>query len=213
MTIKDEKSTDKINGMTNERLNLVLALCAILISAASFYATYLQAESAEKQVKAMTLPLLQFTSGNWNKEKEHSEIILSLKNAGVGPAIIKTVTFKYDNEEFTSITKLYERCCKKEAENYFNKRKEYSTEQLKTFGDSYLTSSLENSIIPGQDKKEFLVLRESTLNSPFWNKLNNERFKMNMTVCYCSLLGECYLTEKSGVTNDIDVCPIKEPKT
>ena len=53
---------------TNERLNLFLALCAI-ISAASFYATYLQANAAERQVKAATWPWLEVMTGNYDEEK------------------------------------------------------------------------------------------------------------------------------------------------
>ena len=58
-----EDTTELSNGISSQRLNLILALCAILISAASFYATYLQADSAEKQVKAMTLPLIGSDEG------------------------------------------------------------------------------------------------------------------------------------------------------
>ena len=51
-------------GFTEQKLNLTLALCAVLISLASFYATYIQASAAEQQVKAMTLPLLQYATSN-----------------------------------------------------------------------------------------------------------------------------------------------------
>ena len=37
-----------MKSFTTERLNLIFALCAVLISGASFYATYLQASAAEK---------------------------------------------------------------------------------------------------------------------------------------------------------------------
>jgi len=70
--------------MSSDRLNFILVLCAILISAASFYAIYLQANSAEKQVKVMTLPLLQFEHGNYDKEKVLRAIYFYIKNAGVG---------------------------------------------------------------------------------------------------------------------------------
>ena len=82
-------------GLSTERLSLVLAICAILVSVASFYATYLQADSAKKQVKAMTLPLLQFHHGNYAEQDDKQRLTFGLKNAGVGPAIIKSVMLKY----------------------------------------------------------------------------------------------------------------------
>ncbi|MFC1690280.1 hypothetical protein ACFL07_11610 [Pseudomonadota bacterium] len=54
--------------VSSERLNFIIAVCAILISGASFYATFLQANSAEQQVKAMTWPLIEFTHSNFDVE-------------------------------------------------------------------------------------------------------------------------------------------------
>ena len=84
--------------LTNERLNLFLALCAIIISAASFYATYLQANAAERQVKAATWPWLEVMTGNFNEEKNSEEITFYIKNSGSGPAIIKYVKFFHDEK-------------------------------------------------------------------------------------------------------------------
>ena len=51
-TVKSEQNTKPTSNQrkawfTNERLNLFLALCAIIISAASFYTTYLQANAQQ----------------------------------------------------------------------------------------------------------------------------------------------------------------------
>ncbi|MDT8429359.1 MAG: hypothetical protein RQ757_11390 [Pseudomonadales bacterium] len=90
--------------LTSERLNLVIAICAILISAASFYATFLQADSAEKQVRAMTLPLLQFDHGNYNSNLNQRIIHFTLSNAGVGPAIIHSIQLAYRDDHHASLT-------------------------------------------------------------------------------------------------------------
>lgn len=83
-----QQNTQRNGWFTNERLNLFLALCAIIISAASFYATYLQANAAERQVKAATWPWLEVMTGNFNEEKNSEEITFYIKNSGSGPAII-----------------------------------------------------------------------------------------------------------------------------
>ncbi|MFT5759242.1 MAG: hypothetical protein ACI9LM_003999 [Alteromonadaceae bacterium] len=87
-----ESSTE---GISSQRLNLILALCGIVIALASFYATYLQAEAADKQVKAMTMPLIQFSHGNHDSTLNIKAIGFSLSNAGIGPALIKSVVYKY----------------------------------------------------------------------------------------------------------------------
>ena len=92
---------------TSDKLNLMLALCAILISSASFYATYLQADAAKKQVKATTWPWLTFNTGNYNGEEKTMEINFTIKNSGVGPALIKQFNYHYQGETFQNPYKLF----------------------------------------------------------------------------------------------------------
>jgi len=200
--IETDKASGRRTGITAERLNLIMAICAILISAASFYATYLQAESAEKQVKAMTLPLIQFGHGNWDGTDKVKRISFSLNNAGVGPAIIKSILISYNGSTYHSFNKFYESCCLPKLEGNDAKNKVEA-----------LTSPLVNSIIPGQTPLRFISIDKSKNDDVFWNNLNNERWKMTLRVCYCSMLGECYITEKNGIVDEVESCPIDLPKS
>ena len=132
---------------------------------------------------------------------------------GIGPAIIKTVVYKYKAQEFDSLFRFYQSCCDPQASAYFKKLEETPTSTLMKQGDLYLTSPLKNNIIPGQDKRRFMLLKKSELNTPFWEKLNTERNELTLKVCYCSLLGECYVTEKNGIVEEIEYCPVKLPKS
>ncbi len=193
------------NGLSAERLNLIIAICAILISAASFYATYLQANAAEKQVKAMTLPLLQFEHGNYNEHKGERVITFSLNNAGVGPAIVKSVNFKYKDISYTSLQKFLFACCTKEI-----KASDNVMPSLKTISDGgYLTSTIQNVTIPGQTNHEFLFVypNKNELNDLF-KKVDIERRSLSLKVCFCSLLDDCYVTEKSGIVEPVEQCSI-----
>ena len=93
---------------------MLIAACAVLISIASFYATFLQANAAEKQVTAMTLPLLSFLTGNAHPDQHTPFINYSLANKGVGPAKIETFLIKYENSYFTKPIDYLEACCEKE---------------------------------------------------------------------------------------------------
>lgn len=77
----------------SEHVNSVIALCAILMSGASFYATWLQADAADKQVIAMTLPLVSFEHGNILADGKTPGIRLQLHNGGMGPAVLHSATF------------------------------------------------------------------------------------------------------------------------
>ena len=195
-------SDAKRSSFSAERLNRILAICAILISGASFYATYLQARSAEKQVQAMTLPLLQFRHGNYDQERQKIAISFVLENGGVGPAILKRVRFNYRGEEYPSVHDFFGACCGEEWALYQEKFED--VDQAREMGD--YSSELLDVIIPGQSIYPFQVTDKTEANEAFWLELNKERWELDLEICYCSLLNECYVTDGKGVFESVREC-------
>jgi len=191
-----------------QNLNLIIALCAIVISVASFYATYLQANAAHKQVKAMTLPLLQFE--HHNVEKDEHKLVFKLKNAGMGPAVVKKVTFIYNNIESTSLSKYIKTCCEKDYIDYqqYEKTIEQILLQGKALDDvnGLGKNPIKNIIIPGQSDHQMIILPLDEKYAGLWNTLNKARFYTKVRVCYCSLLDECYITENTGDYKPVESC-------
>lgn len=192
--------------MLSEKLNFVLALCAILISGASFYATYLQANSAERQVKAMTLPLIQFSHGNYDQENDETVIDFELKNAGIGPAIIKSVQIEHRGTVHNSLKDFFQACCKAELEVYTAKRKaDKELDKNQEIG-GWVSQPLINIILPGQSDYQFQSIKYGTETDELWTKLNKERWDMNLNICYCSMLDDCFVTEKNGLFHEVRSC-------
>ncbi len=189
----------KNQKISTEKLNFIIAVCAILISAASFYATYLQADAANKQVKAMTLPLLQFSTGNWSPVLKKKQITFTLRNAGAGAAIIKDYRFIYKGNKYHSLDSYLKACCAKETDEFLQKIKN-------TNDTSLLTSRVINTVLAGQEENEFLMLTYADNNQPLWNKLNNERWKTKIEVCFCSLLDNCYVTQENNPAKPVEQC-------
>ena len=188
-------------GLSTERLSLILAICAILVSLASFYATYLQADSAKKQVKAMTLPLLQFHHGNYDEQDDKQRLTFGLKNAGVGPAIIKSVMLKYKGTQYGSRAEFFAACCGAEWDQY---RAEIQDKQ--SVDRSMLSRPLLNAVIPGQSEYRFLALDLQEETEAFWWRLNEERWSVELDLCFCSLLDECYVTGDGATFTAVDRC-------
>jgi len=201
------KSNEISDGISGQRLNLIIALCAIFISAASFYATYLQANSAERQVKAMTLPLIQFATGNWDLEKNQRSIKFSIQNAGIGPAIIKTATFKYKDQSFINPRDFLKACCE-DSFNKYTEIKSFKKEKEILMDGKLVTSGLRNNMIIGQSNTDFLILSNGEDTNILLNKLDEERRYLSLEICYCSLLDECYTTEQSGIFEQVQQCPM-----
>jgi hypothetical protein len=194
--------------ISSEKLNFIIAVCAILISAASFYATYLQADAANKQVKAMTMPLLQFGSGNWDEKDKENQLTFSLNNAGAGAAVIKNVDFYYKNKKYPSFEKFVEACCDPEYSQSLDKiRNMKNTTNSFSEKDGFpMTSPVDNTVLVGGGKNEFFQMVLSEYNEGFWLKLNKKRSDLKTKVCFCSLLDDCYITSANGIAKPVEQC-------
>lgn len=95
----------------SEHVNSVIALCAILMSGASFYATWLKADAADKQVIAMTLPLVSFEHGNILSDGKTPGIRLQLHNGGLGPAVLHSATFVYEGNHYKGLGEWFAAWC------------------------------------------------------------------------------------------------------
>ena len=182
-----------------ERFNfeMLIAACAVLISIASFYATFLQANAAEKQVTAMTLPLMNFLTGNVHPDGTHPQITYVLANKGVGPAKIETFLLKYNNSYFSSRKDYLNACCESEYKEY----KEQREKNLYPAGSGMITSDPNQQIIPSGEEVYYLQLPRHEVNEPLYKKLDEVRGKTSVAVCYCSLLDNCYwLTENNQIS-------------
>ena len=195
------------DGINSQRLNLILAICGIVIALASFYATYLQADAADKQVKAMTMPLVQFGHGNHDSSDNTKAITFNLTNSGMGPALIRSVVYKFQGKKYYDVQDFYNACCLSVQNIESGETNKNATKGSKPYT---LTSQLFNTIIAGQDSQQFLKANFKDNKPEFWNKLNDARWLLRVEVCYCSMLDECYITEKKGVIDPIEQCPVIE---
>lgn len=192
-----------------DNLGVIIAVCAILISAASFYATYLQARAAERQVRAMTMPLLRFTHGNFDEVSKTAYLEFTLKNAGVGPAILQSVVFKYKNQNLSELGDFIRACCAAEAAQYREQIQQLLDAHNDVTQGGSVTSPLHAGvIIPGQDEYNFYGLYAHENSDVLWNKINEERWKLSLDICYCSLLGECFQTLAGTTVEEVKACPV-----
>ena len=187
--------------LDNNRLNFIIAFSALLISAASFYATYLQADAAKKQVKAMTLPLIQFQTGNYDEEKKAKAIDLTLHNAGVGPALVKRIDFKYRQNTYNNWRKFIEACCETEFQAYIS-----NAAKLKDQSYVHYSNPIKNQIIASQGSITFFHMGQTKNDEPIWTVLDKARNEVEVSICYCSLLEECFVNQDNSQYHQVKQC-------
>ncbi len=187
--------------LDKDNVNLMVAVCAVLISAASFYATYVQSTVTETQVKAETWPYIQISSGNYDLEKEQRRIYVVVNNDGVGPARLVSFQLFYENEVVSSVSQLIAKCCLDEGET----RRDDEGKMKPEYG-TIITSSPSPSILPAGDSKIAFSFVATDENEAFWQKLNKARFELTGKACYCSLLDDCFEIEIYGEPVPVKTC-------
>ena len=158
------------------------AVCAVAISGASLFIALRQNALMEKQISASTWPVLEFGSSNLD-DQNNPEISFEIRNAGLGPAKVRSFQVSYDGKPVTNSRQLLEQCC---------------TDGNKLAKIDLVTSGVNHAIITANERIHFLRLRPTPEIQPIWQKLNTERMKVRVQACYCSALDECWRMDSAN---------------
>jgi hypothetical protein len=163
----------------------LVGLCALGVSA---YTAYVQ----RQQVRAAVWPILEFDSGN-------GPIHFTLANKGVGPAIIRLVIVMVDGQPV--------RNWKEALEKILGPGEHLGSES--DMSGHVLAAGESRTVFTPHDA-ENNPLNFDKLN-PLWVKMNKERLRVSVEICYCSTLDECWTLRASGLapstTTETRHCP------
>jgi len=157
---------------------IIATLVGFLALCVSGYTAYVQ----RQQVRAAVWPILQFDNNN-------GPIKLTLANKGVGPAIIKHIIVKVDDQP---------------VKNWYE-----ILDKLLGPGEHHYSESDMNSRVLSAGETMTIITPEDAANNPInfdrsnpvWVKLNMERLRVSIEICYSSTLGECWTLRSGGPTS------------
>jgi hypothetical protein len=145
-----------------------------------------------QQVRAAVWPILEFDSGN-------GPIHFILANKGVGPAIIKHVILKVDDQPVKNWAEVLEKIL---GPGY------HPGEESDMSGRVFAAGESTNVFTPHDDANNPIPFDKS---NPLWVKLNTDRGRVTVEICYCSTLGECWTLHGGGMipstTTPTSRCP------
>lgn len=194
MAVEEEQKKRLIKRPSQDHLNLVIALCAVLISAASFIATYVQSEASLNQVKAETWPYLQIDHGNLDDNLQ-KEVYYILENVGVGPAKVKSFRIKLQDQYLHNSSHLVQLVFDEDGNAGCDKK-------------CIITNTVSPKILPQGDSLKLFSLLPDEDNLPLWYTLNTIRWRLKPEACYCSLLDECFETNFDTEPTPVDECKV-----
>jgi len=164
--------------------DLALGLSVLVISIASMVIAIQNHHAMKNLVTANSWPYLQM--GHGNVVDGSADIHFDIKNAGVGPALIEKFVVTYNGQPVTGTKELLQRCCGIQDTD-LTKKLDINVDQVA------------DRVLSARDDIAFLSLPKQDTNLDLWQKLNVERFKIGMTACYSSVLGEHWMTGLGGV--------------
>jgi hypothetical protein len=152
----------------------LVGLCALCVSA---YTAYVQ----RQQVRAAVWPILEFDSSN-------GPIQFILANKGVGPAIIRHVILRVDGQPVRNW---------KEALERILGPGEHLGSESDMSGRVFAAGESMTVFTPRDSENNPLNFDKS---NPLWVKMNTDRLRVTVEICYCSTLGECWTLRAGGLT-------------
>lgn len=164
------------------RLDLVLALSAIFISAVSLAVAIEHGKTERDLVAANSWPFVQEVLTN--QHGPNRDVAFGIQNVGVGPAKIKSVQVFFRGQPVRSGVDLLERCCGLDVSKM--------NQQLPN--NIYTSLADETVLRPGEENVVLAVYRKGSdprIVQRFTSSLTSLSFK----ACFCSVLDQCWTAD------------------
>jgi hypothetical protein len=154
----------------------LVGFCALCVSG---YTAHVQ----RQQVRAAVWPILEFDTSNG------PDIHFTLANKGVGPAIIRHVIVRVDGQPVKNW---------KEALGKMLGPGEHLGSESDMSGHVFAPNESMDVFTPHDDANNPVRFDKS---NPLWVKLNTDRARVTVEICYSSTLGECWTLRAGGPTS------------
>lgn len=192
----------KLNGRLGRLLEFAVAIAALITSVTSIWLSLSQGDEMARLVQAQSWPYLEYVSSNTG-ENGAPEIDIMVRNAGVGPAKVESFSISYDGKPVRGWAALIGACCvpkdmRPEAPN------------LPALTDNRMISGkLISRVLRASDSLTLLHLAKTDANAPLWTQLDDARFKLQFSICYCSVFDECWISDlRSTTQHPVKTCPV-----
>jgi hypothetical protein len=172
------------------RFDVAVAACALAISAIASAASVYQTHVIAEQFSATVWPYVSFVV---SEDPTHLSVVM--RNDGLGPALIRNVVITDGGKRVPSLDAIVQPLLAPLKEPHGT-----------TMQSS--TSSIEvGDVLPAN---QHITLIEVS-GAPIVRSLIAAAPHLNLSICYCSLLGRCWIKQfddPSGDPKDVSACPV-----
>jgi hypothetical protein len=192
----------KSHGRFGRTLELAVAVAALVTSVTSIWLSLSQGDDMARLVQAQSWPYLEYESSNTGDDGA-PVIDIFVRNAGVGPAKVESFSVSYDGKPARGWASLIAACCVPPE----TPRDKLDMPALTDH--RMISSKLITRVLRASDSQVLLHLPKTEANAPLWNRLDDARFKFQLSICYCSVFDECWISDmRSTAQRAVKTCPV-----
>lgn len=161
-------------------IDLILAAAALVLSIVSIVIALENEAAMRRLVTANSWPYLHLQHGNAIPSGE-PVIHFDVLSQGVGPATLDKLVVTYAGRPVRNARELLARCC--------------------GVGDQskvpFIINVVPHYVFAAREQMAFLSVPKTEEDADIWQRLNQERFKIDMQACYSSVFDEHWITSLS----------------
>ena len=161
------------------RIDALIAVCVVLISVASLWVAVRSSQIQQKTLAASVWPYLEMGTSD-TTDNGGRIILFTIKNQGVGPALVHWITLSYRGRVFGDPRLLLRTCC--------------------GFTKTVITTTIHGRVIAAREAVDFIKILPSSMSAQQYLRLDRAAAEIEHRACYCSVLDECWMlgARKSG---------------
>jgi hypothetical protein len=164
-------------------LDLIFSLCALFISAIAAAASIYQLHMASSSIAAQTWP---YVAIGWSYADDQSGIVVD--NDGLGPALIRDVVLKIDghpqHDALQAVSLLIDISADAKGQIHMD------------------------ALVPGTVIRSGSSARLFSVSGAKWDsQLRHAQSRIELEVCYCSVLERCWISSMQTLAQSIAKCP------
>lgn len=162
-------------------LDFVIAASAIIISFASLWVALRADRTQEQLLQASVWPYVEYYSSDATANGD-KRLAFGLRNAGVGPAIVRTFAVEYNGHPYSRLRDLLAACCQVRANGHLR---------------GIVSSTVHDSVIMAHEDVPFIEVLPSKADPSEYASIGAARHRVTVQICYCSVLGDCWFYDTS----------------
>ena len=174
-------------------------LIATLVGVSALFVSGYTAYVQRQQVRAAVWPILAWSTSN------DPVIAFTVANKGVGPAIVRHVVVKVNDQPVHNWAETLDKLLGPGAYRF----------TASTISGHVFSAGESMDLLQPHDFDNAPLTLEK--NAPLRTALDKERFRVEIEICYCSTLGECWtlhsIPNGASTTTETRTCPDQSAST